>query len=295
MTLSDKLKKIFTPRRIILVALAILIGVLAYLDNWMMLFDNMFSGPIAAWVHYQSREGIIFYQGAAYSLKTFIPLYVFLYPIPIPLTVPFEFPLIIQQPLTAVIQEDFQGAAPILLFLVASAGTGLPDGILYTAFTSGFFALGRHFQDVIQIYTLSFIRFVGWGFGIVVTMGVVGLIGGFFAQFQVYHIMWKNFLYSFRKIKVLFTWFFSLVAPFIIGALVNVYFISQSQLRFGPYTIYYNEVLMLCFIYAFVFTALSAFFSKRFWSGALIGGTISLAAFLGILRTGAPQLLRGLV
>jgi hypothetical protein len=299
MTLSDKLGKIFTLRRTILVILAILIGVFAYIDYWKMLFDNMFYGPLAAWLDYQTKEGFILYQGTFYSLKTFTPLWVFLYP-PVPLSIPLPPPYtdiiwIYTQPFTAVIQENAQGVAPILLFLVASAGTGLPDGILYTAFTSGFFALGRHFQDVIQIYTLSFIRFMGWGFGIVVTMGVMGLIGGFFAQFQVYHIMWKNFLYSFRKIKVLFTWIFSLLAPFAIGVLVNVYFISQSQLKFGPYTIYYNEVLMLCFIYAFVFTALSAFFSKRFWSGALIGGTISLAAFLGILRTGAPQLLRGLI
>ncbi|MHA1579314.1 MAG: hypothetical protein ACTSUQ_06775 [Candidatus Freyarchaeota archaeon] len=256
MSLKAKLGKIFTYKRTILVILAILIGVLAWVDYWTIYFDNILHGPIVATLHFTYRD------------------YYF----------------------THMIQEYVQGGAPILLFLLASIGDGLPDGLLTTGITAGLFIFGKRVQTHILVYTLSY-QFRGFSaeWGIVIALIAVGIVGGFFSQFQVYSLMWKSFLYSFKKPKVIVSWLFFLLAPFAIGALVNVHYITQSQLKFGPWTIYYNEVLMLCFVYAFVFVALSAFFSKRFWSGAFIGGTISLTSFMGILRTGAPQLLHDLV
>ncbi|WXG41671.1 MAG: hypothetical protein WED07_13065 [Candidatus Freyarchaeum deiterrae] len=301
MTVSDTLKKIFTIRRTVMIILAILIGVVSWLNYWQMFLDGTFSGPLAALWTFTSKNGVVIYNGALYSLSDLSPLFPgVVFPLP------FNFFVIPENP-TFYIQDSIQGYAPILLFLVASIGNGLPDGILDTAFTAGFFALGRHFQDVILMSTLQYTPLRGWTWAIVVTMGVFGLIGGFFAQFQVYQLMWRSFLYSFRKLKVVITWLFFLLAPFAIGYIVDVksvvsitnippfLYISPTQLQFGPWTIYFNEVLMLCFVYAFVFITLVGFFSKRFWSGALIGASISLAAFVGILRTQAPQLIHDLL
>ncbi len=287
MTLKTKIMKIFTRKRAILIILAIIVGVAAWLDYWTIYFDNILYGPIAAAFHFTFRS-------YAWMNWEYVPLFKFLDLIPM---IP-EFIPGISSPIyfTHVIQEYSQGAAPILLFLIASLGDGLPDGLLNTGIVAGFFILGKNLQFQILVFTGAYDPLRGgWIYGIVVTMIAVGVIGGFFAQFQVYSLMWKSFLYSFRKAKVVLTWLFFLLAPFAIGYLVNVTFISQTQLQFGPWTIYYNEVLMLCFVYAFVFVAISGFFSKRFWSGAFIGGTISLASFIGIIRTGAPQLLHDFI
>lgn len=265
MTVSDTLKKIFTIRRTVMIILAILIGVVSWLNYWQMFLDGTFSGPLAALWTFTSKNGVVIYNGALYSLSDLSPLFPgVVFPLP------FNFFVIPENP-TFYIQDSIQGYAPILLFLVASIGNGLPDGILDTAFTAGFFALGRHFQDVILMSTLQYTPLRGWTWAIVVTMGVFGLIGGFFAQFQVYQLMWRSFLYSFRKLKVVITWLFFLLAPFAIGYIVDVksvvsitnippfLYISPTQLQFGPWTIYFNEVLMLCFVYAFVFITLVGF------------------------------------
>ncbi|MFB0562118.1 MAG: hypothetical protein ACETWM_13015 [Candidatus Lokiarchaeia archaeon] len=276
MTLKAKIMKIFTRKRAILIILAILVGVLAWADYWHIFYDYLIGGPIKgqidAWFHFVYRSGGIFEPPW----------------LPFPI-IRFEYP-------AHFIQEYAQGGAPLGLFLVASLGNGVPDGLLNTGIVAGFFILGKNLQFQILIFTGAYDPLRGgWVYGIVVTMIVVGVIGGFFSQFQVYSLMWKSFLYSFRKVKVVLTWLLFLLAPFALGYLLDVSFISPTQLEFGPWTIYYNEVLMLCFVYAFVFVALSAFFSKRFWSGAFIGGTISLTAFIGIIRTGAPQLLHDLI
>jgi hypothetical protein len=280
MTVSGRLKKIFTRKRAFLIILAILIGFLSWLNYWQMLLDSIFSGPLAALWTFTSKDGIIFYQGVAYDLSNLSPLFPgFTFTLPVTL-------LVIPENPTWYVQQVVQGYAPVLLFLVASAGNGLPDGILDTAITTGFFVIGRHFQDVILMSTLQYTPLRNWTWAIVVTMGIVGLVGGFFAQFQIYQLMWRSFLYSFRKIKVAVTWLFFLLAPFAIGYWANVSYITQSQLQFGPWTIYLNEAIVLCFVYAFVFVTIVGWFSKRFWSGALIGASISITSFIGILRGG---------
>ncbi|MEX2751317.1 MAG: hypothetical protein Q6366_005470 [Candidatus Freyarchaeota archaeon] len=284
MALKGKLSKIFTRRRAILIILAIIIGVIAWFDYWAIYLDNVFYGPITAGVHFYFRSwaivpGLIPWRVSPYS----------------PEWIPF-----ISYPIypTHVIQEYFQGLAPLALFLVASLGTGLPDGLLNTGIVAALFIVGKDLQLKILIYTGAYDPtrggFLG-AYGIVLTMIAMGVAGGFFSQFEVYSLMWKSFVYSFRKVIVTLTWLIFLVAPFILGYWADVTFITQSKLQFGPWTIYYNEVLMLCFVYAFVVVAFSSFFSKRFWSGAFIGGTISLASFVGILRAGAPQLVHDLV
>ncbi|MGQ9722734.1 MAG: hypothetical protein ACUVXA_15595 [Candidatus Jordarchaeum sp.] len=284
MPLKAKLMKIFTRKRVTLIILAIIIGVFAWFDYWAIYFDNIFYGPIAAAVHFYCRSWSIIPGLIPWGIDPYFSEWI-----------PF-----ISYPIypTHVIQEYSQGGAPLALFLVASLGNGLPDGLLNTGIVAGLFIVGKDLQLEILIYMGVYDPLRAGFFatyGIVLTMIAMGVIGGFFAQFQVYSLMWKSYVYSFKKPLVILTWLIFISAPFVLGALAGVKFITPTQLQFGPWTIYYNEVLILCFVYAFITSAFSGYFTKRFWSGAFIGGTISLASFAGILGKGVQELLYGIM
>ncbi len=193
------------------------------------------------------------------------------------------------------IQEIFQGVIPLLMFLIASVGEGLLDGLMVTALSSIVFTFGKQTQILVLLLSLSYRYRFGWEYGIVATLVLAGVIGGIFSQFQIYSIMWKAFKHSFKNPKVVLPWGLFIAIPLITGKLANIVYISPMRVTFFNWSVLTNELLVMAFVYTLLLSSIPSFYSKRFWSGAIIGSSISTASFIGFLGSGSERIIHDLI
>ncbi|MEM1511841.1 MAG: hypothetical protein QXN15_04705 [Candidatus Jordarchaeales archaeon] len=193
------------------------------------------------------------------------------------------------------IQEFFQGMSPIFLLLIASISGGIIDGIIITGLSSLMFMFGKQTQLRVLILSLSYQPRLGWEYGIVVTLLIAGIIGSFFSQFQIYSIILRDLKFSLKNPKVILPFIAFSSIPLIVGKYANIYYLSPTRMVFFNWSITTNEILVVAFIYSLLSSPLPSFFSKRFWSGAVVGGTTSLSSFIGLLGRGTETLLHDLI
>lgn len=193
------------------------------------------------------------------------------------------------------VQEFFQGMAPILIFLIASISGGIIDGGAITGLSSLVFLFGKQTQLRVLVLSLSYQPRFGWEYGIVATLILTGFIGSFFSQFQIYSIIWKDLKFSFRIPKAVLPFIAFSSIPLIAGKSANIWYISPTRITFFNWSITTSEILVIAFIYALLSSPLPSLLSKRFWSGAIMGGAISLSSFIGFLGSGTERILHDLI
>jgi len=190
-----------------------------------------------------------------------------------------------------IIQELFQGMAPVLIFLLASISGGVIDGAVTTGLSSLVFMFGKQTQLQVLILSLSYQPRLGWEYGIVITLLLAGIVGSFFSQFQIYSIILRDIKSSLKNPKVAIPFVALLSIPLLVGKYANIYYLSPTRMTFFNWSITTNEMVVIAFLYALLSSPLPSFFSKRFWSGAVIGGITSLSSFVGLLGRGAEAIL----